>query len=79
MAISDTVERDVFLTKKQFDELDEYSCSIPTGTTIGKRWKRSNSYSDPKGELKWWMGEYVKQKIPFVGIVWKRIFVREVL
>jgi len=31
---------DTLLTQKEFDDLLEYSTSIPTGTTIGKRWKR---------------------------------------
>ncbi len=29
-----------YLTKKEFDELLEYSISVPTGTTIAKKWKR---------------------------------------
>lgn len=33
----------VKLTPLELKELDEYPCSIPTGTTIGKRWKRNNS------------------------------------
>jgi hypothetical protein len=31
----------VLLTRAEFARLGEYSCSIPTGVTIGKRWKRN--------------------------------------
>jgi len=29
----------IILTQKEFDDLLEYSCSFPTGTTVGKCWK----------------------------------------
>lgn len=28
------------MTREQFDSLGEYSCTLPTGTYIAKRWKR---------------------------------------
>lgn len=69
----------VFLTRKEFDELPEYSCSIPTGTTIGKKWKMSNHYMSGyvhgKTEEMWWLREYVDIGDPKnVGITSKRIF-----
>lgn len=33
------------LTRKEFDEMLEYSCSIPTGKAIGKRWKRDENFN----------------------------------
>jgi len=33
----------VKLTPREFDELLEYSTTLPTGTTIGKRWKRNQN------------------------------------
>lgn len=33
----------VYLTQQQFDRLPEYSCSLPTGTTIGKQWKANKT------------------------------------
>lgn len=53
-----------------FDRLPEYSCSLPTGTRIRKRWKRREPYS--RNPSRWYLGEYVK--VPdegLVGIVWR--------
>lgn len=68
------VKKHVRLTKRELDELPEYSCSMPTGTTVGKRWKRDvNAYrkpitfflnafdGSPEPSFRgedWWMGEY---------------------
>lgn len=44
--------------QEMFDSLYEYSCSLPTGTTVGKRWKRAkNTYDGKDG---WLLGEYVE-------------------
>lgn len=61
------------LTQEQFDKLSEYSCSIPTGTTIGKRWKRGEPYCGPRTH--WYMGEYQQHPTNpnLVLIVWKEI------
>lgn len=49
----------IFLTKKEFDRMHEYSCSLPTGTSYGKVWKCNKlAYASPPGE-DWWMAEYV--------------------
>jgi len=68
----------IMLTRREFESLPEYSCSLPTGTTEGKRWKRSDVYRAERGhrrldvwELNWWMGEYVPSKEPgMIGIEW---------
>ena len=64
----------VYLTQQEFDALYDYSCSIPTGTTIGKKWKRRNDYHDAsKG---WMQGEYVPcEEEGRVGIDWREIVV----
>jgi hypothetical protein len=64
----------ITLTKTEFDELLDYSCSNPTGTTIGKRWKRRRDYHD---ETKGWdMGEYIEHPNPsLIGIKWREIIV----
>lgn len=72
----------IVLTKKEFDSLPEYSCSIPTGTTIGKKWKR-NIYAfdraahDPRTGNKveeWYLHEYIEHPNPNkVGISTKLI------
>ena len=78
-----------YLTQTEFDELLEYSISIPTGTTIGKRWKRHIYTFKVKGKEfnagyiphdgtfvsdEWWLGEYIEDPIPNqVGIRWREI------
>jgi hypothetical protein len=48
----------VWLTLEQFKALDEYSCSIPTGTTIGKKWKRRHPYGHATPNTVWYQGEF---------------------
>jgi hypothetical protein len=55
--------QEVRLSLKEFEELPEYSHSLPTGTMrdrspVGKKWKRAicDAHGRPTGE--WWMGEY---------------------
>lgn len=68
-----SAETDVVrLTQAEFNALLDYSASLPTGTTIGKQWKRRNDYYDEsKG---WRLGEYVEHPNPdLVGIRWRDI------
>lgn len=61
----------IVLTQKEFDNLLEYSCSLPTGTTIGKKWKKGWPYYKP---TEWYLCEYIKHDDPDkVGISYKRI------
>jgi len=47
------------LTQAELGELLEYSCSLPTGQTPGKRWKRNdNAYRTPAQPPHWSIGEY---------------------
>ena len=60
---------ETIISKEELDKLLEYSCSIPTGVIIGKRWKRSSRYV--KTGFDWMIGEYVKSNKPgHVGIKW---------
>lgn len=70
----------VEMTKGAFDDMLEYSTTLPTGTTLGKRWKcRRPVRDDGRGPPDWYQGEYVEEKDPalkakgYVGIVWKKI------
>lgn len=36
----------VLVSRELFDKLMDYSCSIPTGTTVGKWWKSRVDYHD---------------------------------
>ena len=57
----------VLVTQKFFDDLPEYSCSEPTGTTIGKQWKMGWPYMKPRTH--WFLCEYVEIDEPdHVGI-----------
>ena len=70
--------------------LREYSRTLPTGTTIGKRWKRNANDGlrfpiDAWGlrfvfpaPPRWMMGEYAESTIPgMVDILWYRVEVGE--
>lgn len=51
------------ITAREFRALPEYSCSLPTGTTPGKRWKRLDGAHDRNflaagGKPHWMIGEY---------------------
>lgn len=55
---------ELVLTQAEFDQLLEYSHSLPTGTEIGKRWKRRRG-------IDWMIGEYYDIGSPVeVGIRW---------
>ena len=56
------------MTLSAFESLHEYSLTLPTGTYLGKVWKRK------KNTGKWVLGEYVVDPDPkMVGIVWREI------
>jgi hypothetical protein len=58
-----------------FDALLEYSSSLPTGTFVGKRWKRRVPYVVTPGVTPvWYLCEFVEHLDPeLVGIVSRRI------
>ena len=62
----------IVLTEIEFNQLPNYSCSYPTDTTIGKRWKRGEPYvRDPHT---WYLCEYVESNIEgMIGIKAKLI------
>jgi hypothetical protein len=51
------------LSHAEFAALLEYSVSVPTGTTIGKRWRAHHHRG-------WVVGEYVAHSDAHVGIRW---------
>ncbi len=64
------------MTQFQIDQIDEYSMSIPTGTTLGKRWKRNLNVFIPKSSPHWVIGEYAAHDNPkLVAINWYRVSV----
>jgi len=65
------------MTLDYFDDLLEYSTSLPTGTYIGKRWKRFVGPNVNWGgqQARWVMGEYADDPSDpdRVLIIWRRI------
>lgn len=62
------------MSRAAFADLGEYSCTIPTGAYVGKRWRRDNNAFVRGAEPEWLLGEYVKDPDPkVVGIKWRRI------
>jgi hypothetical protein len=60
------------LTTAELAKLGEYSLTVPTGTTIGKRWKRNLAiHFDQRLKPHWIIGEYYDIGNPDrVGIRW---------
>lgn len=62
------------MSQREFDALPEYSCTLPTGTTVGKKWKRREPYGADPATATWYLGTYTdigdERK---VGIEWWRI------
>jgi hypothetical protein len=65
----------ILLTSREFEALLDYSCSLPTGTTVGKQWRRRCPYSiSAESVHRFYLGEYVECSIPGeIGIEWTEI------
>lgn len=77
MTALDTSDDDPFpvvpILLKEFYELPEYSASLPTGVTVGKRWRRWSG-------SQWFLGEYFDIGEPNrVGIRWSRALILQPL
>lgn len=60
-------ELHALMTEADFEQLLEYSTSIPTGSYVGKMWKREQD-----GE--WWLGWMAPHETPGrLWIHWRRI------
>lgn len=63
------------LTRRELEALPEYSTSVPTGTTPGKRWRRNVAFSlagfhPPTEGAVWIVGEYGKDVGGYTPITW---------
>lgn len=68
-------DKDAVMTRAEFESLDEYSASIPTGTPFGKIWRRHNEVRYG-GDGSWQLGEYAPHANPkLVRIIWRLIHV----
>lgn len=65
---------ELVISRADLAALPEYSCTLPTGTTIGTRWRRDlNAYrADRRGAPpEWVIGEYFDDGTPgMVAIRW---------
>lgn len=70
------------LTEKELMALPNYSCTLPTGTVVGKKWrrdmnepKRFHGHDKTLPEL-WWTGEFIPDDRPgMIGIRWRRVVI----
>ncbi len=74
-------ERPVRMFVWEFESLGEYSTSIPTGTRVGKKWRRDQQQTCRERipeDRRWFLGEYVPYPIDGeIGIRWQRIVLLE--
>ena len=66
---------DTVISRADLFALLEYFCSLPTGTTIGKRWRCDvhayRKHPVPEDRHEWQIGEYIEHTDPEkVGIRW---------
>jgi hypothetical protein len=70
----------ILIDSREFNALPEYSCSLPTGQAIGKKWRRRVPYqtrSEPPND--WYLGEYVESLIPGqIGIEWTKLILPDI-
>ncbi len=64
----------------ELESMPEYSCSLPSGQTFWKMWRR-NMYASRRGphrEPRWVVGQYTPHPDPkTVGIRWFKVHLRE--
>jgi len=54
-----TKRENLIISREELASLLEYSLSIPTGTIIGKRWRKDIHILDPRRQkAEWIIGEY---------------------
>lgn len=72
MVLAEHLMDEEFITRADLAKLLDYSCSLPTGTAVGKRWSRHIPYRvDGESPVEWMIGEYVSHPDPsLVGIKW---------
>ena len=65
------------VTMNGFKALDDYSCTLPSGTVVGKVWKRHEPFS---GRGQWWFGQFSHSTEPgMIDIVWRELYVKHPL
>lgn len=73
----------LYLYPHELESMPEYSCTLPTATTIGKAWKRDRNEPrrhhgvEPNAPPDWTVGMYVPgSDDAHVGIIWFKVVMR---
>lgn len=70
------VDEPAIFTQRDFNDLSEYSTSLPTGTTVGKQWKRDNNHHRTNHD--WNLCTYVDiGSEDRIGIRWQKLLIAE--
>jgi hypothetical protein len=72
------------LSLAELSQLPEYSCTLPTGTILGKRWRRNvtpghngSASREVDPDATWIVGEYVEStERGYVAIKWYRVAIK---
>ncbi len=67
----------LIVTLERFQQISNYSCTIPTGATPFKSWRRGVPY---RGPVRWYLGTFVPLPTDAEGevsIIWRQLFVAE--
>lgn len=73
----------VFMTTAQLTQLPEYSTTLPTGTTEGKKWRKARRPWRNEPEDEWLMGRYGRpyhdahEHAGRIPIIWRQIVVTD--
>ena len=71
-------KRTVRLFHWEFESIDDYSCSLPSATTMWKVWKNNKNAYNSRRLPNWYLGQYVPtDKKDYIGIRWFKIVLRE--
>jgi hypothetical protein len=64
------------MSRRTFEALHEYSCSLPSGVYEGKMWRRGEPYIEPRSV--WYLGWFgCSDKPDKVSINWREIIIVE--
>ena len=65
------------LFRWELESMNDYSHSLPSGQTPGKKWRRSiNSKFRPFKPSNWLVGEYGEPAEGYIPVIWYRVVLR---
>lgn len=57
-------DKTAVMTLESFNQLNNYSCSAPSGAFEGKRWRSADRFDRQEPYDKWWLKEFVATDDP---------------